>query len=94
MINHIKLSPKELDSQSKIRIDRWIELDSEECRSLDDNYAFTKQCLKLGLEEPAMLAFDSSGRIWGRGVDNVFYPFHMEYKGQLIGYRLSKKAAN
>ena len=87
-------TPQELDAQSKIKIDRWIDVDSEECRDKDDNYAFTKKCIKLGFQEQAYLFTDLHGRIWGKGQDGYFYPFHFEYGKKLIGYRLSKKAAN
>lgn len=87
-------SPKELDAQSKIQIFKWIEFESEECKGIDDNYALTKKMIKLGFQEPAYFFTDSLGRIFGRGIDNYFYPFHFEYKGKLIGYRLSKKAVN
>lgn len=87
-------SPKELDAQSKIHIDKWLDVDSEEVKSMDDNYAFTKQCIRLGFVEPAFFAVDSLGRIWGRGEDNRYYPFHFNKGKELIGYRLSKKATN
>jgi hypothetical protein len=88
-------SPKELDEQSKIRIDRWIDVESTECKELDDNYALTKKMIRmLHDKEPAYLFTDTHGRLWGRGEDNSFYPFHFEYGKKLIGYRLSKKAAN
>jgi hypothetical protein len=88
-------SPKELDAQARIHVDRWIDIESAECKELDDNYAFTKKCLKLGMEgEPAYLAIDTDGRIWGRGEDNIYHPFHFEHGHKLIGYRLCKKAAN
>lgn len=87
-------SPKDLDSQCRIRIDRWIDIDSEEWHELDDNPGFTKKCLKLGFQEPAFLFSDLLGRIWGKGVDGYYYPFYFESYGQNIGYRLSKRAAN
>jgi len=87
-------SSKELDAQSKIKIDRWIDIDSEECKELDDNHSLTKRWLKLGFEEPAYFFADSLGRVWGKGVDGIYYPFHFNKGKILIGYRLSKMAAN
>ena len=87
-------NPKELDAQSRINIDSWVDVDSELCKEIDDNYPLTKKMLKLGFKEPAFLATDSLGRVWGKGEDQYWYPFHFEYNGKLIGYRLSKKAAN
>jgi len=89
------LSPKELDTQSKIKISKWIDVESEECRALDDNYALTKKMIRMLYEkEPAYLFTDQRGYLWGMGEDGRYYPFHFEYQGKLIGYRLSKKAAN
>ena len=87
-------SPKQLDAQSRIIVDRWVDLYSDECKVMDDNYQFTMQCVKLGFQEPAYLAVDFFGRIWGKGTDNIYHPFHFEYKNKLIGYKISKKAAN
>jgi hypothetical protein len=87
-------SPKELDAQSKISIDRWIEVDAEECQKLDNTYAFTKKCIKLGFMEPAYLFSDSDGRIWGKGQDGHYYPFHFTSFGKNLGYRMSTRAAN
>lgn len=88
-------APKELDAQSKIKIDRWVDVDSEECKELDDNYALTKKMIRmLHDKEPAYLFTDSLGRLFGKGVDGLYYPFHFESYGKLIGYRLAKKAAN
>jgi len=88
-------SPSELDKQSKIKIDRWIDLYSEECRMLDENYNFTMKIVKmLLLKEPAFLFSDLTGRLWGKGENEIFYPFHFEYGNKLIGYKISKRAAN
>lgn len=88
-------SPPELDKQSKIKIDRWLDVDSSECRELDNNYVFTKKIIRqLYDQEPAYLFTDQNGRLWGRGENNAYYPFHFTSFGKNIGYRLSKKAAN
>lgn len=87
-------TPKELDAQSKIRIDRWIEVDSEEWRELDDDPAFTKKCIRLGFMEPAHFFVDTLGRIWGKGEDGLYYPFYFTSFGKNIGYRMSTRAAN
>jgi hypothetical protein len=87
-------SPTQLDAQSKIKIDKWVDIFSDECKNMDDNYEFTRKCLKLGMQEPAFLATDFHGRLWGKGTDGYFYPYHFEYGKKLIGYKISKKAAN
>lgn len=86
--------PKELDAQSKIKIDRWVDIDSEEWRDLDDDPGLTKRLIKIGFQKPEYFFTDSLGRIWGRGEDGFFYPFHFSSYGKNIGYRLPKKAAN
>jgi hypothetical protein len=93
------MTPKEYDLQNKVDINRWIDIDSAEAELLDDNREFTKKCIKLGFEDggpsnPPFLFLDFSGRIWGKGKDNSFYPFHLEYGKQLIGLKISKKALN
>lgn len=87
-------TPKELDAQSKIKVDRWIEVGSEEWKELDDNPSFTKKCIKLGFMEPAYFFADALGRIWGKGEDGLYYPFHFKSFGAIIGYRMSTRAAN
>lgn len=87
-------SPAGLDAQSKIHVDRWIELYSEEWRMLDETPEFTKQIVKLGFKEPAYLFTDTNGRIWGKGEDGRYYPFHFNHGAKVIGYRITKRAAN
>ncbi len=88
-------APKDLDAQSKIMIDEWIDVDSERCKEIDDDYLLTKKMVRLlYAKEPAYLFTDSLGRLFGKGEDGFYYPFHTEYNGKLIGYKLSKMAAN
>jgi hypothetical protein len=88
------MTPKELDAQSPIKIDRWVDVSSAECKELDDTYAFTKKCIAIGMEDKWMFV-DSLGRIWGKSSDSTTcFPFHFEHGKQLIGYRLSTRAAN
>ena len=95
----LNISPKELDAQSPIKIDRFVEIGSEEHRYLDDNVEFTKTCLK-GLKDapdsPAFLSLDRDGRVWSAkpNEDGKYYPLHFEHGKRLIGYRNSKFAAN
>jgi hypothetical protein len=89
------LTPYQLDLQSKIKIDKWLDVDSDEVRSMDDNHSLTKLILRrLYEEQPAYLFTDTLGRLWGKGEDSIYYPFHFNYGNKLIGYRLIKKAAN
>lgn len=88
-------TPKELDAQSKIQLDGWVDLDSEEWRQVDDLPALTKKAIKLLMTgDPQYLFTDLLGRVWGKGEDNCFYPFHVEYGSKKFGIRMPKKAAN
>lgn len=88
------LSPSFLDSQSKVSISRWVDVDSEECREIDEDYAFTKKILRFGFESNPFLFLDSLGRVWGRGNDGEFWPLHFERGKELIGYRIASKAVS
>jgi hypothetical protein len=87
------MSPQELDAQSSTKVERWIDVHSQECRDMDDTREFTLKCLKIGFEDGYMFT-DSLGRIWCKGQDGRMHPFHFEYGKKLIGYRLPKTAAN
>ncbi len=90
----MKLSAKQLDLQSKVIINEWLDFDSDKCKQLDDNRDFTKKCLKYGFEDGYMFT-DEMGRVWGENKQTgEFYPFHFNIGKKLYGYRLSKKAAN
>lgn len=87
-------SPKELDAQAVIKVDAWVDLDSERWREIDDDPSLTKKWLRLLMKEPAYLFTDSDGRVWGKGENGVYYPYHTEHGKKLYGVRISKKAAN
>jgi len=46
------------------------------------------------MKEPAYLFTDSMGRVWGKGENGKYYPYHYDYGKKLYGIRISKKAAN
>lgn len=88
------MSPAELDKQSPVHIDRWIDLDSQESKDLDPDRALTKKMVRIGFEDKWMIT-DTLGRIWGFNKEkNIFFPFHFENGKELIGYRIAKNAAN
>ncbi len=87
-------APQELDAQSKILIKRWIEVGSQEWRELDNTPGFTKMIIRELTKEPAYLFADTLGRLWGKGEDGRYYPFHFTSFGENIGYRVSARAAN
>lgn len=96
------MTPQQLDAQSPVKVNRWIDIDSEESKQIDDNRQFTKHVLNMGLESlpdsPAFLYTDTDGRIWGFNPKNPeapHYPFHLETeRGELVGLRMARKAAN
>lgn len=88
-------SPQKLDEQATVKIERWIDVGSEEWKEMDDNPSFTKKCIRLGLhEQPAFLFTDALGRIWGKGENGTYYPFHLEHGKKLYGLRIAVLAAN
>lgn len=87
-------TPKELDAQSLVVLDGWIDIDSERWRDVDDDPGLTKKFLRLGFQAPAYLFTDTDGRIWGRGENGYYYPYHLEYGKKKYGLRMPKKAAN
>ena len=91
----LHISPKELDAQSPVKISRWLDIDSEECKELDQDRQFTNKILRFGFEDK-WLKVDAQGRVFGLDPqNNLYYPLHFEgRKKELIGYRITKKAAN
>jgi hypothetical protein len=83
------LKPSELDKQSPVSLDGWVDIDSERFKEVDDNPSFTKKIIRLGIVNP-----DSLGRLWGKNKDDVYYPLHLEYGKKKYGIRIAKKAAN
>lgn len=87
-------SPKDLDAQCLVKLDGWVDFGSERHKEVDSDYALTKKWLKMGLESPPFLFLDLFGRVWGKGVNGIYFPLHLEYGKKLLGIRLPKKAAN
>jgi hypothetical protein len=86
--------PKVLDQQSTTPIDRWVDLHSQECKEMDDFHRFTIKVFETGRMAPATLHLDALGRIWMLSGNGRFYPFHFEYQGKMIGYRIVAQASN
>lgn len=96
-------SPQELDAQSPVKIDRWIDVGSQDHKDLDEDRQFTMKLIHMGFDDggpndPAWMYTDAKGRIWGhdpRNPEKPHYPLHFDGpRGEKIGYRLPKKAAN
>jgi len=86
-------TPKDLDKQSSVYLDEWVDIDSDKWKKLDDNKIFSKKILRLGFEGGTLFT-DNLGRVWGNAKDGSFYPLHFEVGEKKYGYRLSKKAMN
>lgn len=89
----IGLSDAALDQQSPVKIAKWLDVDSEECRNCDPDLALTKKWIKLLMsgKDPALFT-DASGRIWGKGNEGKFYPFHFDYGTLQYGFKIVTKA--
>jgi len=87
-------SSKELDRQSFVKIDEWIELGSAKQMEVDDDPGLTKKWFHLLTKEPAHLFLDDLGRSWCRNDNGQYCPFHVEHDGKLYGIRMSAKALN
>lgn len=92
-INKLLVTPLELDIQSQVKIDKWLDLNSEECKDKDPDIALTKKWLRLGAKEN-FLFVDVLGRIWGKGDNGYYYPYHFDYGKKVYGVRLAVMAAN
>ena len=88
------MSPEQLDTQSPVKIDRWIDIDSKECKMIDEFHSFFKETLTWAFNSNLMF-LDSLGRIWGNKPNSSQkFPIHFEHGKQLIGYRITKRASN
>jgi hypothetical protein len=86
--------PKDLDRQCSVSICKWIDLFSEEARNIDPDHKLSVEWYKMLTKEPADLYLDANGRIWGVSNNGIYFPYHFSYGNQLIGYKISSKAAN
>jgi hypothetical protein len=93
-MNFTILKPEQLDTQSPVKIDEWLDIDTDKCKGVDDNRPLTKKWLNMLLEDNT-LQLDSLGRVWDRSEDTgKWYPYHLESQGKLYGIKVMKKAAN
>ena len=83
-MNRLPLSHEELTKQSPVKIDKWLDIDSEECKDKDPDIALTKKWLKIGFEDKFLFT-DEQGCIWGRGKEGRFFPYHFDYGKKLYG---------
>jgi hypothetical protein len=92
-INKLSATPLELDIQSRVKIDKWLDIDSEECKDKDPDITLTKKWLRSGAENN-FLFVDTLGRIWGTGDNGYYFPYHFEYGKKVYGFRLAVMASN
>lgn len=74
---------------NKITVTRWVDLESEECKSLE-YYSYIKKVVDSGLKFK-IITSDSNGHLFMDGGDT---PIHADIKGELVGIKFSKTAAN
>lgn len=86
-------TPKELDAQSTIKVDEWVDVESEKFQQVCQERGAFDYILKVGLRDPAFIHADALGRLWGKG-SHEWFPFHDVIDGRTYGYRISKKASN
>lgn len=92
-MNRLPISHEELVKQSPVKLDSWVDVDSEEFREKDDDPSLTKKWLKIGFEDKWFFT-DARGCVWARGSEGRFLPYHFTYGKKLIGFRIAKTAAN
>lgn len=73
-----------------IKIDRWLDIESEEFKKLDDASSI-RQFMLRGLKCEAIKP-DNNGNLYTN--DNLRNPLHDKIDGELIGYKWSAKASN
>ena len=90
------LNAHKLDIQSPVIIDKWIDIDSEEFKRLNspEEIKITKYFLKVGFGKDPFMFVDELGRIWGKGDNGIFWPFHFKFEKKNFGHRISSKAVN
>lgn len=82
------MTPSEFENQSPIKINKWIDIGSEEHRMLDPDYKLAISWFKM-LTKSGDLVTDSLGRIWGKSKNNNWYPYHFNIGKINYGYRQS-----
>jgi hypothetical protein len=85
-------SPKELDDQATTKIDKWLDMYSEDVKLMDDNHELTLKWFKMFFGNE--LFNDSMGRLWFRTEGGLFNPYHFVYGKSFYGYRVAKLASN
>lgn len=71
----------------QVNIDRWIDMDSEEFKQIEDHariYRFTLRAIELDV-----LTIDGDGKLFTNGK-----PCYAEHGGKCVGLRYCKKAVN
>lgn len=89
------MKPVDLDRQSPVKIDRWLDVDSEEFKRIDPDTWVTKQLLRRGLACDALMT-DSDGRVWSNPIDpnDKRFPLNFTEGGITYGYRIPERAHN
>lgn len=70
-----------------INIDRWIDLDSQEAKRIEQ-YNFIRKIINVGIES-GQIRIDLNGYMWMKE-----FPVHAELDDKLVGLRFAAKAIN
>jgi len=70
-----------------IVVDRWIDVDSVEAKTID-RYTTIRKIIKVGVES-GQIQIDLAGYLWLKDV-----PIHAELNNKIVGLRWSAKATN
>lgn len=85
--------PQQLDAQSPVHIDEWVQVGSPLFKKLiGDQFSFD-YFTKVGFRDPPFLFLDELGRVWGKSEDKWF-PFHDRVHGKNYGYRYANTEQN
>lgn len=92
----LELTPQELDAQSTIKVERWVDLNSQEMYEMDDMPYLTKHWLELGINNRYFFT-DVQGRVWYKSPFDSsmpYEPYRFTYYGKEYGIRMSEKATS
>jgi hypothetical protein len=89
-------SPQELDAQSPVDIDEWVDIGSVKFYEIvGEDISSFDYFIRVGFRDPPFLYTDSLGRVWGKlDTSNKWFPFHDLVNGKAYGYRYPGKAIN
>jgi hypothetical protein len=90
------LKSSEVEKKSIVKINRWVDVDSKEFKEMSSpaEIILTKKVVKAISFKDSGISTDELGRIWSKNEDGSFWPLHSEIGKEIIGFKVSKMAAN